>query len=37
MRNFKTRLSKLEQRIKPKKKLVRIYWADGTLIGEQWV
>ena len=37
MRNFKSRLSKLEKRIKPKKQLVRIYWADGTFIGEQWV
>ena len=34
MRNFKARLSKREKRIKPKKQLVRIYWADGTLIGE---
>ena len=37
MRNFKARLSKLEKRIKPKKQLVRIYWDDGTFIGEQWV
>ena len=34
MRNFKARLSKLERRIKPKKQLVRIYWADGTFVGE---
>ena len=34
MHNFKARISNLEKRIKPKKQLVRIYWADGTLIGE---
>ena len=34
MRNFKARLSKLERWIKPKKQLVRIYWADGTFVGE---
>ena len=37
MRNLRARLSKLEKRIKPKKRLVKIYWADGTFVGEQWV
>ena len=29
MRNFKARISKLEKNIKPRKKLYKIYWADG--------
>ncbi len=33
MLNFKARISKLEKDIKPKKKLYRIYWADGTFVG----
>ena len=33
MRNFKARISKLEKNVKPKKKLYKIYWADGTFIG----
>ena len=36
MRSFKARLGKLEKNIKPKKKLYKIYWADGTLAGEYW-
>ena len=35
MRNFKARLSKLEKNIKPRK-LCKIYWADGTFVGEYW-
>ena len=34
MRNFKARISKLEKNIKPRKKLYKIYWADGTFVGE---
>ena len=34
MRNFKASLGKLEKNIKPRKKLYKIYWADGTFIGE---
>ena len=37
MRNFKARISKLEKNIKPRKKLYKIYWADGTFVGEYWV
>ena len=33
MRNFKARISKIEKNIKPRKKLCKIYWADGTLEG----
>ena len=33
MRNFKARISKLEKNIKPRKKLYKIYWADGTFVG----
>ena len=36
MRNFKARISKLEKNIKPRKKLFKIYWADGTFVGEYW-
>ena len=36
MRNFKARISKLEKHIKPRKKLYKIYWADGTFVGEYW-
>ena len=32
MRNFKARISKLEKNIKPRKKLYKIYWADGTFV-----
>ena len=31
-----TRISKLEKNIKPRKKLYKIYWADGTFVGEYW-
>ena len=34
MRNFKAIISKLEKYIKPRKKLYKIYWADGTFVGE---
>ena len=34
MVNFKARISKLEKNIKTRKKLYKIYWADGTFIGE---
>ena len=36
MPNFKARISKLEKDIKPTKKLYKIYWADGTFVGEYW-
>ena len=36
MYNFKTRISKLEKNIKPIKKLYKIYWVDGTFVGEYW-
>ena len=36
MRNFKARISKLEKNIKPRKKIYKIYWADGTFVGEYW-
>jgi len=36
MRNFKTRLSKIEKNIKPRRKLYEIYWVDGTFVGEYW-
>ena len=36
MRNFKARISKLEKHIKLRKKLYKIYWADGTFVGEYW-
>ena len=34
MRNFKARISKLEKNVKPRKKLYKIYWADGKFISE---
>ena len=34
MRNFKARLKKLEAKKPPVKRIVRIYWADGTFVGE---
>jgi hypothetical protein len=34
MRNFKARLQKLEAQKPPDKRIVRIYWADGTFVGE---
>lgn len=34
MRNFKARILKLEKNIKPRKKLYKIYWADGKFISE---
>ena len=34
MRNFKARLQKLEAKKPPDKRIVRIYWADGTFVGE---
>ena len=36
MRNFKTIIGKLEKNIKPRKKPYKIYWADGTFVGEYW-
>ena len=36
MRNLKARISKLEKDIKPRKKLYKIYWADGIFVGEFW-
>ena len=36
MRNFKARISKLEKNIEPRKKLYKIYWANGTFVGEYW-
>ena len=34
MRKFKARISKLEKNIKPRKKLYKIYWADGMFLGK---
>ena len=34
MRKFKTRLKKLERKKPSDKRVVRIYWADGTFVGE---
>ena len=34
MRNLKARLQKLEAKKPPIKRVVRIYWADGTFVGE---
>jgi hypothetical protein len=34
MRNFKSRLKKLEATKPPVERVVRIYWADGTFVGE---
>ena len=36
MRNFKARIRKLEKNIKARKKLYKIYWADGTFVREYW-
>ena len=36
MRNLKARIRKLEKYIKPRKKQYKIYWADGTFVGEYW-
>ena len=36
MRSFKARIGKLEKNIKPRKKLYKVYWADGTFVGEYW-
>ena len=36
MRDFKARISKLEKKINLRKKLYKIYWADGTFVGEYW-
>ena len=32
MRNFKARLQKREAKKPPIKRVVRIYWADGTFV-----
>ena len=39
MRNFKARLKKLEAKKPPIKRVVRIYWANGTFVGEMvyWI
>ena len=39
MRNLKARLTKLEAKKPPVKRVVRIYWADGTFLGEMvyWI
>jgi hypothetical protein len=34
MPNIKARLSRLEVKNPAKKRIVRIYWGDGTFIGE---
>lgn len=34
MRDFKARLTKLEVKKPPVKQIVRIYWANGTFVGE---
>ena len=34
MRNLKARLTKLEAKKPPVNRVVRIYWADGTFVGE---
>ena len=34
MRYFRARLKKLEATKPPIKRVVRIYWADGTFVGE---
>ena len=36
MRIFNARITKLEKNIKPTKKVYKIYWADGTFVGEYW-
>ena len=37
MRNLQARVARLETKKPLNKRLVKIYWADGTFIGEQWV
>ena len=34
MRNFKARILNLEAKKPTVKRIVRIYWADGTFVGE---
>ena len=34
MRDLKARLKKLEAKKPPVKRIVRIYWVDGTFVGE---
>ena len=34
--SVKAIISKLEKNIKPRKKLYKNYWADGTFVGEFW-
>jgi len=34
IRNLKARLTKLEAKKPSVKRVVRIYWADGTFVGE---
>ena len=34
MRSFKARVGKLEKDVKPRKELYKIYWADGTFVGQ---
>ena len=36
MRNFKALLKKLEAKKPSVKRVVRIYWADGTFVGEMY-
>ena len=36
MRDFKARLKKLEAKKPTVKRIVRIYWADGTFVGEMY-
>lgn len=36
MRNLKARLQKLEAKKPLVKQIVRIYWADGTFVGEMY-
>ena len=37
MRNLKARLKNLEAKRSPVKRVVRIYWADGTFVGEMYI
>ena len=34
MLNFKARIIKLEKNITPRRNLYKIYWVDGTFVGE---
>ena len=36
MLSLKARIGKLEKNIRPRKKLYKIYLADGTFVGEYW-